>query len=524
MGQIRAGGGMVPLVVLTALLVGSAAAQQPEPGSIEPQASSPGALGLPSFAQPDAPLGGRIGPSVPRVPPSLSQPSATGTGRRPDAVEITPPPILPAAELPAYGDLALPEGADDEIPEPPTGLTLDAAIAHLLAANLDLRARFDEIPQAQADILTAGLRANPILFADVQMVPYGSFSEERNGGPTQYDLNISIPLDLSNKRGARLAVAGRARQVVEAQYQDAARLMIDNLYTAYVDVLAARETIRFAQASVTGLEEMIEPLRRRLEEQLITEAEVNRARIQLDFARLGLADAEQTYRKEQHSLAMLLNIPPAQAEALELRGSVRDGASMTPPNVETLVRLALECRPDLMAYRLGVLRAHAEVRLAEANRWADIYWLIQPYTFQDLRPFDTGDPNVNSWATGVTIPLPFSDRNQGNIRRAQINVRQTRTELAALERMVTTEVIRADKDYQLTRVAVQRVESQLLPAARQVLETARLNFERGETDLLSYLDSRRNFNDVVRQYRDFLVRYRRSMLALNTAVGRRVLP
>ena len=32
------------------------------------------------------------------------------------------------------------------------------------------------------------------------------------------------------------------------------------------------------------------------------------------------------------------------------------------------------------------------------------------------------------------------------------------------------------------------------------------------------------YNEVVRQYRDALVRHRRSMLDLNTAVGARVLP
>ena len=30
-----------------------------------------------------------------------------------------------------------------------------------------------EIPQARADVLTASLRANPIFYADTQLVPYG---------------------------------------------------------------------------------------------------------------------------------------------------------------------------------------------------------------------------------------------------------------------------------------------------------------------------------------------------------------
>ena len=46
---------------------------------------------------------------------------------------------------------------------PPDGLTLDQAIELLVQQNLDLRAKYLEIPQARADVLTASLRANPDL-------------------------------------------------------------------------------------------------------------------------------------------------------------------------------------------------------------------------------------------------------------------------------------------------------------------------------------------------------------------------
>ena len=54
-------------------------------------------------------------------------------------------------------------------------------------------------------------------------------------------------------------------------------------------------------------------------------------------------------------------------------------------------------------------------------------------------------------------------------------------------------------------------------------ETLRL-YRVGEADIVSYLEARRDYNEVVRQYRDTAVRHRRSMLGLNTAVGRRLLP
>ena len=143
--------------------------------------------------------------------------------------------------------LALPAAGEDE--GPADGLTLDQAIERLVRQNLDLRSKAFEIPQADADILTAGLRANPILYSDVQCVPYGASHPARPGGQTQYDINVSYPLDVTRKRQARTLVACRAKRVLEAQFQDAVRVEIDNLYTEFVDVLAARETVREARES-----------------------------------------------------------------------------------------------------------------------------------------------------------------------------------------------------------------------------------------------------------------------------------
>jgi cobalt-zinc-cadmium efflux system outer membrane protein len=49
-------------------------------------------------------------------------------------------------------------------------------------------------------------------------------------------------------------------------------------------------------------------------------------------------------------------------------------------------------------------------------------------------------------------------------------------------------------------------------------------FQRGEANVISYLDAQRAFNDNVKIYLDTLVRHRRGMLGLNTALGQRILP
>jgi cobalt-zinc-cadmium efflux system outer membrane protein len=254
--------------------------------------------------------------------------------------------------------------------------------------------------------------------------------------------------------------------------------------------------------------------RAQLENKVITEANLLQVKGQVDAAEVGLMDAEELYCDARRSLGVLLSIPTAQAEDLGLRGTIHDRAPPPPP-IDELVRLALASRPDVTSFRLGIARAEADVRMARANRFQDVYLLYQPYTFEG---------GVNSWALGATVPLPVYNRNQGNIARARINVAQVKTELAALEQRIIAEVRKAEREYAITRATVARLERDMLPDALRVRDTTFRQFTLGEVDAIAYLNAQRAYQDVVRQYRDTLVRHRRSMLRLNTAVGQRIMP
>jgi len=432
---------------------------------------------------------------------------------------ITAPRPRPVPPTPLYGSLSLTEVAEDE--GPANGLTLDMAIERAIRENLDLRSKYYEIPQARADVLQAGLRTNPVFYADSQLIPYGQYNRSAPGGPTQYDVNVSYPFDVSHKRQARVMVASRAIKVLEAQYQDAVRMTIETVHQAFVDVLVARQTIRYTRRSVEGLRRLLAVEKKRYELDQSTRADVGRVEILLDAAQIGLLDAEQQYGKAKQTLANLLNIPPLEAESLEIRGSILDRVPQPPP-LQELHQIALTMRPDIVSFRLGIKRAEADVKLALANRFSDIYVLYQPYTFQNNQPF--GGKSTTSWALGVTVPLPIYNRNQGGIQRAKLNVTQTQIQLATIERQTLTDVSQAYREYATTRQMVQKMERETIPVAKRVLSDSYRLYTGGEQDVTFYLDAQRNYNDIVKQYLDSLSRHRRSMLSLNTVLGMRILP
>ena len=462
-------------------------------------------------------FGGRPGPSATRAP--INQLAAP----QPAVLQIqraipAPSPLQPA-NVPRYGDLDLPVEETDK--GPADGLTLDQAIDRVVKANLNLLALKYEVPMAEADVLTAGLRNNPIFYADAQLVPYGHFSNQRPGGDTQYDVNVTQPIDVWRKRKWRTLVAQRAKKVTEAQFQDAVRQTIDNLYTAYVDVVAARLTLEFSEVYAGRLRSLLAITQQLFEQDQNTESNVLAVKSNLEQAELQIRESKAAVAKTLRTLGRQLDIPPQEASNLQLRATIYDLRPL-PTTEEALIETALNARPDLLSYRQGLGRAEADVHNALAQRYSDVYLLYQPYTFQNNNW--QGLKSAYSYAFGVTVSLPVFNRNQGNILRSKLNAEQSRVELANQQKQVVYDVQEAVREYEQSRFSVAEFKKEILPASLKVRDAAFRRWQGGETSILEYFEAQQDYNDIVSKYRDALVRHRNAMLDLNTAVGTRVVP
>jgi len=479
----------------TNVLANRASLQKPRP--------IPGAPGAPSM-------------SIQRLPPAVFSPAGRDGAASP-VVRLAQAPG--AAELPApiYGPLDIPAGVEEG---PSHGLTLDQAIERLVRENYDLRGLAYEIPQARADVLTAGLRSNPFVFGTASGYPYQPYSPSRPGENT-YSMTVIQPIDVNRKRLARIDVATRARQVLEAQYQDAVRIEIDNLYNGFLDVVAAREAVGYARAGMEGLGSVLRTARGQLDSGHISQQDYQRVENLLESADMQLEQAKFTLSRAKLALAVLIGEPASAAESIEVRGTLRDTAPLPRPHDE-LLAIAQSERPDLNAFRLGVGRARAEVRLTQKERFPDAFLLYSPYEYRNNAP--TGGQSVSSFSVAAMATVPLYNRNQGAIRRAELNAAQTRTESLALERKIESEVTQAENEYAASRAVVDRMQQVILPRSMRIRDAERALFESDEKSALDFLNAQREFNAEVFQYRQALIRHRRSMLRLNTAVGQRILP
>jgi outer membrane protein, heavy metal efflux system len=491
---------------------------------------TPGTTAVPFRFNP----GGRRNPLEETVDPAQSKVSLGG-GRRsalgafsaptrhiaPRTGLAPPRPAAPSGRTNSsptlYGMFELPH---DEYEGPPGGMTLDQAIDRLARENLELRSKFLEIPQARADVLTAGMRANPFYFLSASSYPYAPYSQSRPG-ENQYSVSVIQPVDINRKREARLAAAAGAVRVREAQYQNAVRLAIDDLYEAFVETIVARQAVRYAELTLAGAARSFETAQRQRQGGRITEAELLEVFVEQRSARLAAEQAHSQLSAAKHRLAVLLNLPADAAARLELRGRMADQAP-TPAGRDVLTQLALTNRPDLTAFRLGIARAQADVRVARRERIDDLFVVYSPYEVRNNHP--TGGQNATSFSLGLMSSIPIIDRNQGEIRRAELNVQQTRIALAARQREVVEEVERAAGEYFESRRSVAEFARTILPASERMRAIAYQSYQNDESRIKEFMEAQQKHNGLVRQYRDAVIRHRLAMLRLNTVVAQRIFP
>ena len=122
-------------------------------------------------------------------------------------------------------------------------LTIDGAVNEAVQRNLGLLAERVNLSIAEAALITARLRPNPVLSGGADSLDWlGTGFDEINGaGPPQYSVRIDVPFERAHKRELRTEVADQVKRVAEAQFTEAIRRLKLDVALASVDVLERGE-------------------------------------------------------------------------------------------------------------------------------------------------------------------------------------------------------------------------------------------------------------------------------------------
>ncbi len=396
----------------------------------------------------------------------------------------------------------------------PLRLTIEEAVAEAMQNNLSLLAERASIPIAEARVLTARLRPNPVVSAagDHLDVLGTGFNDVNAGGPSEIVVGSEFLIERGGKRRRRTDVAEQARSVAETAFLDAVRLTTLEVQNAFVDVLLARDNLALVRDNLDALNRVVETNAARLRAGDIAEVELIRSRVAALQYSNSARRAEAALRQAYARLATLLGRNP-DGPPMEAAGELRRGSVLL--GLEELQAAALHSRPDLQALRLEEGRAEAEIRLQESQAKPD-YTLGVEYRRQQV------NASSNSLTLSFSAPLPLFDRNQGEIARARAERRQAALRSRARETEIAGEVAAAYQEYLMARDVVESIEGRLLAEARDIHEITAFAYRNGDATLLEFLDAQRAFNDTMQAYNDGRAEYARSLYRLEAVCGKAV--
>ncbi|CAL1239654.1 TolC family protein [Candidatus Methylocalor cossyra] len=436
------------------------------------------------------------------------------------AVPAYQPPPLPMFVPSAPGGTGGPQSA------PTTAgaareFTLDGAIRTALEADPQIRAGFEAVRQAEADLVTAGLLPNPELNTDLLMMPWGrSFRPNKQGGPTQTDLFVGFPIDwfLFGKRAAAIVAAQKGVDVATAQFAELVRQRISGTIAAFYDVLEAQAQLELAREDLANLMEVERITAKRVELGGVGTVELDRVRVSIYSSRREVRTRETLLAGALSRLRSFLGF--ADSVPLVVRGDLGVAKPAPPLSADQAFALAEQNRPDLIALKRQIALAAAGLELEQRRAYPE----IKP-AFGYTRQFqkEIAQPDADSWNVAMQMTLPMFDRNQGNIAKAQSLKTQAELNLNAQLVSLRAEVDQAVQAFQAARDALTIDDPGQLEAARTVRDKIRAAYELGGKSLFEVLDAQRAYRETYRLHIASRSGYWHSLHALNAAIGKQVL-
>jgi len=396
-------------------------------------------------------------------------------------------------------------------------LTIAQAVDDAVRHNLTLIAQKANLSIADTQMLTARLRPNPVASISADHLDWlgTGFDENNNGGPPEVAFRVDLPIERAGKREKRMDLASAARAVAEAQFEDAVRTLRADVTLACIDVLAARATRDLVADNLRAFEELARINRARAADGSIALVESTRSDVAMLQFRSTAVRADLELATALARLRTLLG--RSAGDPLDVSGDLRLLPPAVVPEVAAVQQLALTARPDLRSLQLSEAKSVADLRLQEAVGRID-YTVGAEYRRQQGIAGKS-----NSLGFFVSAPLPFLNRNQGEIARAGAERDQAARQSAAARAQILSDVEIAFHEYAANRDLVSAIERDLIQPATSARDISSYTYRAGGSSLVELLDAQRAFNDTMQSYLDAQAGLRRAAARLNAAVGTEVM-
>lgn len=389
---------------------------------------------------------------------------------------------------------------------PPDYVSLESATDQFLKRNLTVQAARLEIGVAEAQRVGARLSPRPGMTISAENLRLSG--ETPANRLHEYGIAIAQPIELGNRKALRTEVAERTIAVSEARLTEVMRRQLFDLKRTYYESVLARVLLNIEQENRDNFEGLVKFNTARFEEGYIAEGDLLKVRLERTKFDFAVAKAELALRQAKIRLLELIGEPDFD-RAARIEVANRLQAPVLELNLAVLKETALATRPDLKVAEAELSLAASTIKLERSRAKGE----VTPYAGYKRVGID------NTVLAGVTVPLPFGNRNQSGIARAEAEQKVSETNLSMVRNRTLAEVEAAYRAYETAREQVRAYEAGLLRQADESREIQLGAYQEGAAELITLIDAQRTRTEVRANYYRAIFDYYTSIFQLELATG-----
>lgn len=376
------------------------------------------------------------------------------------------------------------------------------ALALTLLNNPGLNSFSYDIRATDARLLQAGIRPNPVLDVETENIDTPTFM--------QTTFLLSQLIELGGKRGARIQFAQTERDKIQLDYEVKKRQLFIDTTLLFIEVLISQQKIVFLEENLKTLQEFSSVVDQRVKTgkaSIIEEANFN---VLLTTALIDLKNAQNELRTTKSKLAAQWG--ETHNDAFIVIGNLEWIPPVVP--LEELGGL-LQNHPQIMLFQAESNLREARIAIERSKAYPDVNVRGGPRYLNEAHKW--------VWVIGVSIPLPFTDRNQGNVWESYEYLGKLEKEREAIWVKLLTELNTSYSTLQTASSELKLLKNVLLPATQKAYDFSYKGFELARYNYLELLETERSYKTAKIRYLQTLGEYHKALALLEGLTGSKVI-
>ncbi|MFZ6638334.1 TolC family protein [Undibacterium sp. TC4M20W] len=371
--------------------------------------------------------------------------------------------------------------------------------------SLDLQAQQELVTSARAGISIASVRPDPQLTAGIDSREM--YGPNKPNTATTSIAGIAITVETANKRGARIQAAESNVRLTEAGVSAYRRQLLSDASNAFTETCRSAMSLARRDSSLNAMRDIVKMNETRFKTGDIGKQELVQSKVEADRFAMDVTSARADTINAEAELSNFLGKSYQEIFAdrkIDCSGSQDEMTA----DLTTLTRQALEKREDIQVARSASENAKDNIELARANRWIDpvvnlgIKNTPRVNAIQNASGTVTNSPAERSspLSLTVTIPIPFSRMQSGELSQAQSALTQAQLQLRSTLMKAETEVRGSYLQYQAALQNIKNYKEHVLEDSDRLLQSVRTSYRKGAASMLELLNAQRNADEIYQAY------------------------